>query len=111
MGWGEAETRKPDPQGSTLSAGGCPQSTFNQEIHMFKNRIFTAFAFTGLLGLTACGGAETDTQVIEEPAPFEEPAPMAEPMTEPMTDPMMTDTAAMPMTDTAAMPMPDTAGM
>ena len=69
---------------------------------MIKNRIFTAFAFVGLLGLTACGGAEEaemEQPVLEEQAPVMEPAPM----------PMTTDTAAMPMgTDTGAV-MADTA--
>ncbi len=70
---------------------------------MLKNRIFTAFAFAGLLGFAACAGEE-EVPVIEEPV-VEEPAPIVEPA------PMMTDTAAMPM-DTAGMPMmADTAAL
>lgn len=63
---------------------------------MLKNRIFTALAFAGFVGLTACGGEEEtniEQPVVEEAAPAMEPAPA----------PMTTDTAAMPMgTDTAA---------
>lgn len=77
------------------------QHSTQSENTMLKNRIYTAFAFAGLLSFAACAG-EDDAAVIEEPV-VEEPAPIVEPV------PAVTDTAAMPMTDTAAMPMADTA--
>lgn len=73
---------------------------------MIKNRIFSAFAFAGLLGFTACA-AEEEAPVIEEPV-VEEPAPIVEPA----PAPMMTDTAAMPMDTMGGMGAPaDTAGL
>ena len=54
---------------------------------MLKNRIFTAFAFAGLLGFAACA-PEEEAPIVEEPV-VEEPAPM----TEPVPAPMGTDTA------------------
>ena len=62
---------------------------------MMKNRFLTVFAFAGLLGLAACGGAEEEA-AIEEPV-VEEPA--AAPIVEPAPLPM--DSAAMPMDTTA----------
>jgi hypothetical protein len=53
---------------------------------MIKNRIATAFAFVGLIGLAACG-TDRDTDVIVEQPVVEEPAPV---VTEPA--PMVTDT-------------------
>lgn len=70
---------------------------------MMKNRFMMAFAFVGLLGLTACGGAEEEA-VVEEPV-IEEPA--VAPIVEPAPLPM--DSAAMPM-DSAALPA-DTAAL
>lgn len=60
---------------------------------MLKNRIFTALAFAGLVGFTACAD---EPEVVEEPVVEE---PIMEPATEPA--PMTTDTALMPI-DTAA---------
>jgi hypothetical protein len=57
------------------------------EIMMIKNRIATAFAFVGLIGLAACG-TDRDTDVIVEQPVVEEPAPV---VTEPM-QPVVTDT-------------------
>lgn len=64
---------------------------------MLKNRIFTAFAFAGLLGFAACAD---EPEVVEEPV-------VEEPIVEPITDPapVTTDTAF--LQDTAAV---DTAG-
>ncbi len=56
---------------------------------MIKNRIATAFAFVGLIGLAACG-TDRDTDVIVEQPVVEEPAPV---VTEPI-QPVVTDTAA-----------------
>lgn len=60
---------------------------------MLKNRFFLAFAFVGLVGITACGG---ESEVNEEPV-IEEP--IVEPITEPA--PATTDTSMIHM-DTAA---------
>lgn len=69
---------------------------------MLKNRIFTAFAFAGLLGFAACAD---EPEVVEEPV-YEEPVePM---MTEPA--PVTTDTSLMPTDTTDTMEM-DTTGM
>ena len=58
---------------------------------MLKNRIFTALAFAGLVGFTACAD---EPEVVEEPVVEE---PIMEPATEPVepivTDTMMADTA------------------
>ena len=66
---------------------------------MIKNRIFTAFAFAGLLGFTACA-AEEEAPIVEEPIVTEEPAMIVEePVVDPALEPM--DTTGMPM-DTVA---------
>jgi hypothetical protein len=55
---------------------------------MLKNRFFLAFAFVGLVGITACGG---ESELNEEPV-IEEP--IVEPITEPApatTDTLVTD--------------------
>lgn len=67
---------------------------------MIKNRIATAFAFVGLLGLAACGERDADV-VVEQPV-VEEPAPV---VTEPTYEPIVTDTA---MVDGAAVDTPAT---
>jgi hypothetical protein len=64
---------------------------------MMKNRIATAFAFVGLLGLAACGTDDdadviVEQPVVEEPAPIvTEPAPMDTMQWEDTT--VVTDTA------------------
>jgi hypothetical protein len=54
-------------------------------IMMIKNRIATAFAFVGLLGLAACGTDDNTDVIVEQPV-VEQPAPV---VTE---QPIVTDT-------------------
>ena len=55
---------------------------------MLKVRIFSAFAFAGLLGLAACGGDEAgEAELVEEPV-MEAPA-----VSEPVVDPAVTEGA------------------
>jgi hypothetical protein len=54
-------------------------------IMMIKNRIATAFAFVGLLGLAACGTDDSADVIVEQPV-VEQPAPV---VTE---QPIVTDT-------------------
>ncbi|CAN5534591.1 hypothetical protein BH24GEM3_BH24GEM3_09250 [soil metagenome] len=63
-----------------------------------KNRIFTALAFAGLMGMAACGPQDetrVDDMTIEAPAaaPTMEPAPTT--TTDPMMAPMHDDTLMM----------------
>jgi hypothetical protein len=64
---------------------------------MIKNRIATAFAFVGLLGLAACGTDDDADVIVEEPV-VEQPAPV---VTE---QPVVTDT--MMYSDTVAVDSP-----
>ncbi len=41
-----------------------------------KNRIFTAFAVAGLVGIAACTSEEPEAEIVEEPT-VEAPAPAA----------------------------------